>query len=122
MAENYVADADYDAGTVVKLGGDLEVTQTLSHADVEVFGVISTAPAYLMNAKTDGLPVALVGRVPVRVIGKVARGERLVASDVPGVAWALGDEEYDARAVIGRAIQSKDDGEEGLIEAAIGVK
>ena len=122
MAEKYVADADYEPGTVVKFGGPLEITQTLEHADTEVFGVISTAPAYLMNDGIEGLPVALVGRVPVRVVGKVKKGERLVSSDVPGVAWALGEDEYDARAVIGRAIQDKDDGDEGVIEAAIGIK
>ena len=75
-----------------------------------------------MNDGIEGLPVALVGRVPVRVVGKVKKGERLVSSDVPGVAWALGEDEYDARAVIGRAIQDKDDGDEGVIEAAIGIK
>jgi hypothetical protein len=75
-----------------------------------------------MNKDAEGLPVALQGRVPVNVIGAVKKGERLVSSDVPGVAWALGDDEYDARAIIGRALQSKDDGDVGIIEAVIGVK
>lgn len=122
LAEVYSADADYEPGTVVKLGGDAEITMTTSHADTDVFGVISTAPAYLMNKDAEGLPVALQGRVPVNVIGAVKKGERLVSSDVPGVAWALGDDEYDARAIIGRALQSKDDGDVGIIEAVIGVK
>ena len=122
LAEIYSADAEYEAGTVVKIGGDAEVTQTESHADTEVFGVVSSSPAYLMNSEAEGVPVALAGRVPVKVIGKVAKGERLVSSDVPGVAWALGDDEYDARAVIGRALQSKEDGDAGVIEAVIGVK
>ena len=122
LAEIYSADADYEPGTVVKLGGDAEVTQTLNHADNDVFGVVSTSPAYLMNKDADGVAVALAGRVPVKVIGKIAKGERLVSSDVPGVAWALGEDEYDARAVIGRALQSKEDGDAGIIEAVIGVK
>lgn len=122
LAEIYSADADYEPGTIVKIGGDAEVTQTESHADVDVFGVVSTAPAYLMNSEADGIPVALAGRCPVKVIGKVAKGERLVSSDVPGVAWALGDDEYDARAVIGRALEAKEDGDAGVIEAVIGVK
>ena len=122
LAEIYKADADYEPGTVVKLGGSEEITMTVEHADTEVFGVISTDPAYLMNKDAEGLPVALTGRVPVKVIGKIRKGERLVSSDVPGLAWALGDEEYDARAVIGRSLEDKDNGNEGIIEAVIGVK
>jgi len=122
LAEIYVADADYGPGTVVKLGGEKEITQTNSHADIDVFGVISTNPAYLMNKDAEGLPVALTGRVPVNVIGKVKKGERLISSDVPGVAWALGEDDYDARAVIGRALEDKEDGDAGVIEAVIGVK
>jgi hypothetical protein len=84
--------------------------------------VISTDPAFLMNKDAEGLPVAMTGRCPVKVIGKINKGERLVSSDVPGVAWALGSDEYDTRAIIGRALQNKDDGDAGTIEAVIGVK
>jgi hypothetical protein len=122
MAEIYASDEDYEAGTVVKLGGSAEITQTESHADTDVFGVISTSPAYLMNKDAEGLAVALTGRVPVKVIGKIKKGERIVSSDVPGVAWALGEDEYDTRAIVGRALQDKDDGDSGIIEVAIGVK
>ena len=122
LAEIYASDEQYEPGTVVKLGGSAEITKTESHADTEVFGVISTDPAYLMNSEAEGLPVALTGRVPVKVIGKIKKGERLVSSDVPGVAWALGEDEYDTRAVIGRSLENKDDGDAGIIEAVIGVK
>jgi hypothetical protein len=122
LAENYEADVEYEAGTVVKIGGDAEITQTTSHADTEVFGVVSTNPAYLMNSDTDGVPVALQGRVPVKVIGKVKKGERLISSDVPGVAWAVAGEDVSLQAVIGRSLQDKTDGDEGVIEAVIGVK
>ena len=122
LAEIYSADADYEAGTVVKLGGSEEITMTLSHNDTEVFGVISTNPAYLMNKDAEGLPVALTGRVPVKVIGPVSKGDRLVSSDVPGVARSIGNDTYDARAVIGRALQNKQNSDDGVIEAVIGVK
>lgn len=122
LAEVYVPDADYQPGTVVKLGGSAEITQTISHNDVDVFGVISTAPAYLMNSSVDGLPVAMTGRLPVKVVGKVNKGERLVSSHIPGVATALGDTEYDTRSVIGRSLEQKDTLEEGVVEAVIGVK
>jgi len=122
MAEIYSADADYEPGTVVKIGGEAEITQTSNHADPDVFGVISTNPAYLMNSEAEGLPVALQGRVPVKVIGKISKGERLVASDEPGMAWALGSDDYDARAIIGRSLEDKEDGGIGIVEAVIGVK
>ena len=123
LAEIYEADADYEPGTVVKIGGEKEITQTESHADIGVFGVISTNPAYLMNSEAEGLPVALTGRVPVKVLGKINKGDRIISSDEPGYAWAYVDgDSYDARAVIGRALQDKDDGGLGIIEVVIGVK
>jgi hypothetical protein len=75
-----------------------------------------------MNKDAEGQPIALQGRVPVRVIGKIAKGERLVSSDIPGMAWALGSDDYDPRQVIGRSLEEKEDGESGIIEAVIGVK
>lgn len=122
LAEIYSADAEYEPGTVVRIGGEAEITQTTDHADTEVFGVISTQPAYLMNNIAVGIPVALQGRVPCKVVGRVHKGERLVSSDVPGVAWALGEDDYDARAIIGRALTDKTDSNEGLIEITVGTK
>ena len=75
-----------------------------------------------MNSVANGQPVALAGRVPVKVVGKIAKGERLVSSDVPGVAWGVADEDVDIKAIIGRSLEDKEDGDEGVIEAVIGVK
>ena len=122
LAEVYKADAEYEPGTVVKLGGEFEITQTLSHNDVDVFGVISTNPAYLMNKDAEGLAVALQGRVPVKVLGKVKKGDRLCSSDEPGIAWVVSEGEYDVRAIIGRSLEDKDNGDFGVVEAVIGVK
>ena len=57
-----------------------------------------------------------------KVVGKINKGDRLISSDVPGVAWALGEENYDPRGIIGRSLENKEDGNEGVIEAVIGVK
>jgi hypothetical protein len=122
LAEIYSSDSEYEAGTIVKIGGDAEVTQTTTHADRDVFGVVSTAPAYLMNSEAEGVPVALAGRCPVKVIGKVKKGERLISSDEPGYAWALGSDNYDARSIIGRSLEDKEDGGMGTVEAVIGIK
>ena len=122
LAEIYKADREYMPGTVVKIGGSEEITQTTEAFDNEVFGVISENPAYLMNSEAEGLPVALTGRVQVKVIGKIKKGERLVSADMEGFAWGIGSDDYDARAVIGRSLEDKDDGESGMVEAVIGVK
>ena len=122
LAEIYSADADYEPGTVVKLGGTAEVTQTTSFNDSEVFGVVSTNPAYLMNAEAEGVAVALTGRVPVLCQGRIKKGERVVSSNEPGKAKALGNNEYDMRSVIGRALQDKETFGDELVEIVVGVK
>jgi hypothetical protein len=79
LAEIYAADSEYPAGTVVMIGGDAEITAATPEAQY-LAGVISTAPAYLMNSAADGEAVALVGRVPVRVVGSVNKGEAVFAT------------------------------------------
>ena len=132
LAERYEADAEYEAGTVVKIGGEKEITQTTDELDHDVFGIISTSPGFEMNAGagTDATHpfVALAGRVPCKVIGKVTKGDRLISSDTPGHAkawnpgptpgYALGLE----WSIIGRALESKDTEEAGTIEAVVGAK
>jgi len=124
VAELYASDVNYQPGTVVKIGGDAEITQTTTADDTEVFGVISDNPAYLLNSGLSrtklALPVALAGRVPVTVHGPVKKGQRLVSSHIPGVAKASTNP--DALAIIGRALESSD--VEGIksIEAVVGVK
>ena len=123
LAELYSSDKDYDAGTVVKIGGDAEVTETTFIRDEDVFGVVSTDPAYLMNSMLQGtsVPVALAGRVPCKVMGEVTKGQRLTSSDTPGVAiGAPSDATH--RQVIGRALENKTTEEVGLIEIIVGVK
>jgi hypothetical protein len=82
VAERFAADDVYEAGTVVELGGTAEITRSTTELSDSVFGVISTRAAYLMNdgAGSDAThpPVAMTGRVPVRVVGQVAKGDRLV--------------------------------------------
>lgn len=122
LAENYVADQEYVSGTVVMIGGTAEVTACGVDMCQDVFGVISTDPAYLMNSGIEGVPVALQGRVPVQVQGRVAKGERLVASANSGVARGLGADPYDPRSIIGRSLEDKDSSDVGTVEAVIGVK
>lgn len=125
VAEIYVGDAAYEPGTLVGLGGDAEVTATKCDADTTVFGVVSTRPAYLMNARKknvkNALPIAVAGRIPVKVKGIVNKGDRLVASDEPGVARRA-TERDPYWSIVGRALSSYDGESIGKVEATVGVK
>jgi hypothetical protein len=122
LAERFAADAEYDAGTVVELGGSAEITAVGLDLSEEVFGVISTKAAYLMNsgAGTDSThpPIAVQGRVPVRVTGVIHKGDRLVSAG-NGVARSGNKSEINAWNVIGRALENKTSPGEGIIEAVV---
>jgi hypothetical protein len=122
LAERFAADAEYPAGTVMSMGGTAEVTACLTDASDEVFGVVSTNAAYLMNAGAGDdathPAIAVQGRVPVRVIGLVTKGARLVSAG-NGLARAATKSEITAFNVIGRSLQDKTTEEEGIIEAVV---
>jgi hypothetical protein len=120
LAERYEADAILEPGTVVCFGGNKEITACDHENDHAVAGVVSTDPAYMMNSaagNNDTHPyIALTGRVPVKVVGPVAKGDLLVASGVKGHAMANNNAK--AGTIIGKAIGPSDSGE-GVIEALI---
>ena len=120
LAEKYTSDADYEAGTVVVFGGDKEITTTTQFADVSVAGAISTDPAYLMNAMEEGLPVALRGRIPVKVIGPVQKGDLLVTAGTnPGYAVSVGKSTDHPLAVFAKAIETNTEEGPKVITAVI---
>ena len=120
VAEKFSADADYSAGTVVALGGAEEITRVNEELSDNVFGVISNKPAYIMNgALEDGIPVAVAGRVPVKVIGQINKGDRLVSAGNGLARAARTNEVINTFHVIGRAIHSKDSEDEGMVEAFV---
>jgi hypothetical protein len=121
LAENYLGDAAYEPGTVLVFGGEQEVTVCSSKGDRRVAGVVTTNPAHLMNSHLKGehvVGVALQGRVPCKVIGKVAKGDILVTSAVPG--YAIVDNDPRVGTVIGKAVGTKDDMDRGIVEVVVG--
>ena len=116
LAEKYESNEELEAGTVVCFAGDKEVTACGTANDHRVAGVISTDPAYMMNAGGDGQYVALTGRVPTKVTGPVAKGDLMVSSDVKGHAKA--DNNAQAGRIIGKAVGSSDGGE-AVIEVLV---
>jgi hypothetical protein len=79
LAEKYLADQEYEVGTVVSIGGEQEVTACT--VGDRAIGVVSTNPAFMMNSELEnGTYIALKGRVPVKVIGSVKKGDKLIAA------------------------------------------
>jgi hypothetical protein len=122
LAERFESDQPYEAGTVVKLGGVKEITAAVEELSDEVFGVISNRAAFLMNdaagPNETHPPVAVNGRVPVKVLGKVRKGDRLVSAGL-GYARAASKNELTPWNVIGRSLEDKHSTEPGTIEAIV---
>jgi len=120
LAEKYLPDAAYAVGTVVVFGGEKEITVSNLKMDTRVAGVISENPAFKMNDELEGgVHVALVGRVPCRVAGKIKKGDMLITSGIPGVAVAaVGD--IKVGSMIGKALEDYDSDHIGTIEVAVG--
>jgi len=119
LAEMYVADQPIEAGTVVAFGGNNEVTTCTVDASRRVAGVVSTNPSYLMNSGQAGeyvVPVALQGRVPVRVTGTVQKGDMMVAT---GDGRARTEANPAVGSVIGKALADFN-GVDGVIEVVVG--
>jgi hypothetical protein len=120
LAERYEADAIYDEGTVLVIGGEKEVTVTATFADTRVVGVVSKNPAYMMNSEAGNDEthpyIALKGRVPCKVMGYVKKGDLIVTSSTPGYGCAASS--VFGGAVIGKALKSQSEGF-GVIEVLV---
>jgi hypothetical protein len=121
LAERYHADQPYYPGTVLVIGGHNEVTTTVDRANTAVAGIVSTNPAYTLNAQagddTTHPYIALKGRVPCRVIGPILKGDLLVTSAVPGYAERARTGDHPS-AVLGRALEEFG-GTDGVIEVMV---
>jgi hypothetical protein len=114
LAEKYLADDEYEAGTVLAVGGSAEVTKAA--LGQRAIGVVSSQPAYIMNSHLEnGTLVALKGRVPVKVVGPIRKGDKLIASN-DGLATKAIVNMSDVFAI---ALESSDDHGVKLIESVI---
>lgn len=120
LAEWYTSDAEYEPGTVLVFGGSAETTTTTQINDTRSAGIVTTDPAYTMNQDLLGTKVciALVGRVPCKVIGRVKKGDMLTTSATPG--YAVKALTPTLGAIIGKALEDKDYGEAGVMQVAVG--
>jgi hypothetical protein len=113
LAEKYTTDKEYAPGTVMVVSADPDTECTQSYMPCQLaVGVISTAPAYMMNSEAEGQYIALKGRVPVRVIGPILKGQSLVST-------ANGTAIYGHVNPIGCALETNLEVGEKLVEVAI---
>lgn len=118
LAEKYLADAAYEPGTVLEFGGDKEVT-IAEDGSKRIAGVVSTDPAFIMNNDLKGetvIRLALQGRVPCKVRGKIRKGDMLISG---GNGYARPANDPALGTVIGKALENFDGGE-GVIEVVVG--
>ena len=119
LAEVYESDSQYEVGTVVVFGGEKEITISKIGNDTSVAGVISENPAYLMNSESAGQPVALMGKVPCKVVGYISKGDMLSTHPQHnGVAKKAHDPMVGS--VIGKALEDYNSTEIGTINIVVG--
>jgi len=106
LAEYFAADGAYQPGWVMIFAGDSEVTESYQYADQRLAGVISTDPAYVMNAGQAGVPIAMAGRVPCWVVGPVVKGDVLTTSGRAGHAEKLADNDWRPGVIVGKALET----------------
>ena len=119
LAEIYKTDSTYDVGTVMIFGGEKEVTQSTSSNDTRVAGVISEYPAYLMNNKSEGQAIALVGKVKCKVHGTISKGDLLTTCEEhPGCAKTTASPVLGS--IVGKAMEDKASDGESVILISVG--
>ena len=122
LAEYYASDREYEPGTVLIIGGPAEVTESNEDMSSKVVGVVSDKPAYLMNSGLTGIrtPVALVGRVPTKIVGPVGKGDMLVSA--PN-GYARSESSPKPGTIIGKALEdftATSEQQSTLIEVIVG--
>jgi len=118
LAENYLADSNYPAGTVLEIGGEYEVTIAKDSTN-KIAGVVSTNPAFLMNSECEGkyvVAIAIQGRTPCKVKGKIYKGDMLISA---GDGFAKATDTPQFGSIIGKALEDFN-GSEGIIEVFVG--
>ena len=122
LAEKYTTSTgDLEPGTVVRVTIGPGHNDALSEVEPAMqdsipVGVISTAPAYLMNAGSEGQAVALKGRVPVKVTGAVTKGQAVYVDD-NGHATASNT----GSMMVGVSLESNSDSAVKLVECVLKV-
>lgn len=113
VAEMYQADEKYEPGTLVEFSGKNEITLATSNVN----GCISKSPAFRLNSgirNETSLPIVLVGKTKVKVVGIINKFDRLELSDIPGTAKS-----HTNKKIIGIALESNSNKNIKLVESIV---
>lgn len=107
LAEKFLADKNYEPGTVLTIGGPQQVTACSTYADTKSAGIVTTDPAYLMNASVNGITasIALAGQVPCLVVGPINKGDLLTTSTTVGYACKLNNADWKPGVVVAKSLE-----------------
>ncbi|HSH31576.1 MAG TPA: hypothetical protein VK963_02805, partial [Candidatus Saccharimonadales bacterium] len=125
VAEEYNVTDDAQPGDIVMAQGGINVGKSQGTYQRAILGVVSTSPGLTLSLRDQNgtattanpKPIALVGRVPVKVSGEngaIAVGDPLTSSSVPGMAMKA----TAPGMIIGRALEPFS-GERGVIEVFV---
>jgi hypothetical protein len=115
LAEKYSTAEELAPGTVVCVGrGEAEV-QPVNSGCIAI-GVVSTDPALMMNSDADGQYIGLKGRLPVRIVGSVNKGDAVYVNDNGCAGTAI-----NGGSLVGIALEGSSDEGEKLIECVLKV-
>jgi hypothetical protein len=118
IAEHFIGN-DLEPGDVVILDqtSPNHVTKTTTAYNKLAAGIVSTDPTLTMGLE-EGVPIALAGVVPTKVIGRVKLGDLLTTSSTLGYAMACADYQKCQGAIIGKAMEENTGGK-GTITALV---
>lgn len=116
LAEKYTTDQEYPVGTVMSVCTHGDHETEAAHRGAIAIGVISAEPAYLMNSEAEGQAIGLKGRVPVRVIGAVKKGNAVYVDDNGCASTAI-----NGGCLVGIALESNENDSEKLVECVLKV-
>lgn len=123
LAENYASPQQLAPAEIVMAAGTSATTvirATGEGAREKLMGVVSTNPGQTLGTEQvpNGYPIALTGRVPVKVNGEggpIAVGDKVTISSVEGV----GKKATTPGMIVGTAVESFDGNGQGSIEVFV---
>ena len=116
LAEKYSTAEELPNGTVVTVGRmPGHEVDPANRGDIAI-GVVSTDPALMMNSKAEGQYIGLKGRLPVRVIGAVKKGQAVYVDDKGCASTAI-----NGGSMVGIALETISIEEEKLVECVLKV-
>ena len=116
LAEKYSTAEELIPGTVVTVGSDEEHDVQAANRGAIAIGVVSSDPAFKMNSEAEGQYIGLKGRLPVRIIGAVKKGQAVYVDDNGCASTAI-----NGGSMVGIALETNSIESEKLVECVLKV-